>query len=606
MADIAQLERALINADRAGDSDAARVFAAEIRKLRSAPAPAGGDADYAAQAQSYIANSRAEQSAQAKSEGEKARQSLLMAAPNLAAGAVRGAGSIGSTLLAPIDMAKDAIAGKGLSLQSNRERRAGIDGGLRELGANPDSLMYKTGKLGGEIAGTAGAGGVLANGARFAGASPAFANALATGGMRAGTTSGAANMLTRIAGGAITGGATAGLVNPEDAVAGAAMGGALPPVVAGVGGAGRAIGRSFSIGDGNRALAQKAVNQYGIPLGVGDIAEGGTIKAVRSILNDAPFSGGVGAAQREGVQEGFNRAVGGTFGAPEKKLTADVVDAAKKRMGAEFDRIWNNNTMAYDGQLFNDIQALRKEAAKLPGDAAAHHGGGDAKRLAAWLDDIESKMVADQNGGMYLPGDVANRLQSKLRKEAASASGFLKEDITKLRKSLIGAFNRNVSPADAQALAQNMGQYKAFKTIEPLLNSAEAGVAGRMPGDVPAALLPQAVARQYSQAGNAPLGELSQIGSRFLVDRTAKTGGSMRAALQNTALGTALIGGGLSNPLLAAGAIPAAAGTNALLGSPALARFLLNGSPPNRLSMLLSSPETAQLAYRAAPVISAQ
>ena len=34
MADLAQLERALINADAAGDSDAARVFAAEIQKMR--------------------------------------------------------------------------------------------------------------------------------------------------------------------------------------------------------------------------------------------------------------------------------------------------------------------------------------------------------------------------------------------------------------------------------------------------------------------------------------------------------------------------------------------------------------------------------------------
>ena len=52
---------------------------------------------------------------------------LLQRAGDLVAGAVRGAGSIGATLLAPVDIASDAIAGKGLSLESNRERRAAMD-----------------------------------------------------------------------------------------------------------------------------------------------------------------------------------------------------------------------------------------------------------------------------------------------------------------------------------------------------------------------------------------------------------------------------------------------------------------------------------------------
>lgn len=468
------------------------------------------------------------------------------------------------------------------------------------------------GEIGGNIAATWPVGGALGAGLKAlfptARAAQVVGDAIATGGFRAGGATGMPAVAARAAGGAINGGASAALVNPEEAKSGAVLGAVLPGVAQGVGKVGGAIGHSFAIGDANRALAQKAVSQYGIPLGVGDIAEGGTLRAVRSILNDAPFSGGIGAAQREATQKGFNKAVGGTFGAPEERLTADVLDAARNRMGSEFDRIWNGNALSYDGQLFNDIQSLRQEAAKLPGDASAHHGGGDAKRLISWLNDIESKMITDQSGSMYMPGDVANRLQSKLRKEAESASGFLKEDLGKLRKALLGAFNRNVSQADAQALSQNMGRYKAFKTLEPLLNSAEAGVAGRMPGDVPAALLPQAVARKYPQAAGAPLTELSQIGSRFLVDRTPKTGGSMRAALQNTALGTALVGGGLTNPLLAAGAIPVASAVNAALGSPAIARRLLANPAQNpaaqaALQQLIQRLSVAAPAGRSVPVL---
>ena len=53
---------------------------------------------------------------------------------NVGAGLVRGAGSIGATLVAPYDMASDAMAGKGLSLESNRARRNSMDEALRGMG----------------------------------------------------------------------------------------------------------------------------------------------------------------------------------------------------------------------------------------------------------------------------------------------------------------------------------------------------------------------------------------------------------------------------------------------------------------------------------------
>jgi histone H3/H4 len=165
--------------------------------------------------------------------------SIKQGAGNLAAGAVRGAGSIGATILAPVDMARDALAGKGLSLESNRQRRADMDSALQSMGAEPDSLLYKTGKLGGEIAGTAGAGGVLANGVRAAGATRAMsglepivngvARGLETGGFRVGELAGTGlGAATRIGTGVAAGGATAGLVNPEDVGTGMLIGGALP------------------------------------------------------------------------------------------------------------------------------------------------------------------------------------------------------------------------------------------------------------------------------------------------------------------------------------------------------------------------------------------
>ena len=109
--------------------------------------------------------------------------SIKQGAGNLVAGAVRGAGSIGATILYPVDKIGDFMDGGGLGdkvsssslsdlvkggaaapkLSRNEQRRADMDAALKTMGADPDSTMYAVGKVGGEIAGTAGAGGVAGN-----------------------------------------------------------------------------------------------------------------------------------------------------------------------------------------------------------------------------------------------------------------------------------------------------------------------------------------------------------------------------------------------------------------------------------------------------------
>ena len=160
---------------------------------------------------------------------------------NAGAGAIRGAGSIGATLLAPYDMARDALAGKGLSLDANRQRRDDMTAGLASMGADPESLAFGAGKLGGEIAGTMGVGPAMSAPLLSAGL-PRLAASVGSAGMTAGSATGAAGFGMRAAGGGITGGAAAALVNPSDAMGGAAMGAALPGVLQAGGAAGRYIG----------------------------------------------------------------------------------------------------------------------------------------------------------------------------------------------------------------------------------------------------------------------------------------------------------------------------------------------------------------------------
>lgn len=529
-------------------------------------------------------------------DAEKPARGFGATVGDLAAGALRGAGSIGATLLAPIDMASDALAGKGLTLDSNRQRRSAMDDALGGMGADTDSFAYKAGKIGGEIAGTAGAGGALANvaGRGLGAVAPSLLpraqpllSAIQSGGM----TAPGASLLTRTAGGAITGGVTAAAVNPEDAASGVLAGGAMPGAVRALGAVGSAVGRQLRPGGGSATLARKALDM-GAPLGIADVAEGKFTKAVRSVLNDAPLTGGIGAAQNDAKQKWFNRAVGEVFDAADDKLTPQVMDAAKQKMGGEFDRIWSNNSLKVDNQLLATLSKTRANASMLP--------KADRTRIVSMLDDLESQVVQAADGSMVIPGEVANRYQSAIRKASDSAQGFLKNDLTNLRKDVIGAFNRSVSPDDAAALALNQKKYKAFKTVEPLMNKGELGVAGREAGDVPAGLLPGAILQSYkSNPAGSPLAELSKMGSKYIVDRTLQTGGSLRAGIQNSAIGAALGMGALSNPLTAAGVVPAAMGLNQMLGSPMLARGLLSAQPLQMGSLL-------SFGQKAAPVLTAQ
>lgn len=238
-----ELYQALKNADAAGDVEAAKKIANYIQSQPDAKeSPSLGK-----QALTFAANKVKDYA-------------------NMGFGAIRGAGSIGSTIAAPYDVAKDAINGKGLSLQSNRERRQGLDEGLQQLGADTKSGEYELGKIGAEIAGTAAVGGVLGTGAKAAGL-PRLGNAIASGGFNLGGNGGVVNnAITRLVGGAINGGAQAGMIDPEYAGTGAAVGAAMPAAAIPIGMINRTIGRSFAPfteKGKNKILADFLINKSG-------------------------------------------------------------------------------------------------------------------------------------------------------------------------------------------------------------------------------------------------------------------------------------------------------------------------------------------------------
>lgn len=606
MSDLDQYYTALRNADAAGDVEGARKLAAHIKTLQSQSAQ------------------QATQEAPQQAKPTRTPSVLdaiylpnfglsLGNARDMLGGGVLGAGDIGATLTTAADTLQNLspanlalrISQKGVKeglksavtdpMQKDAARREDMTGALEDMGVDTSSLPFRGARLGANVAGTAGSGSLVTGGARamlpaaLATRAAPVLSAIESGGM----TAGGAGLGTRMLGGAVNGAVSSALIDPRQADKGAIIGAGLPPAVRLLAAGGNTI-RNMMVGqNGGKDLATKAINEYGIPLGVADITGSPTVKATRSILNDAPIIGGVGAKQKEAVQEAFNKAVGGTFGADATKLTPEVLDAAKSKMGAEFDRLWNRNALQVDGGFMQKITALERQADKLPKN--------EAQSLKAEINDLYSKIGTDEAGNPIIAGDVANKFQSYLRRRAESSSG-LKNELSDLRQNIISTFNRSIAPADAAALTLNRSQYKAFKTVEPLLNKGEVGVAGREAGDIPASLLPNAVASNYSSAAGTPLADLAKIGSKFLVDRVAKTGGSQRALLQNGMLGGAFGAGAVMNPSLLFAA-PAAYGLNGLLGNPAIAKAVVNAKNGGLLGSV--NPELLQMMYQSAPALSA-
>jgi hypothetical protein len=141
-------------------------------------------------------------------------------------------------------------------------------------------MAFKGGEIATDIAGTAGAGGIVAKGARMipgvAKAAPKVLSALESGGFNLGSPAATAlkgkvlDAGTRALGGAVTGGLSAGLIDPNTSGTGALIGAAIP-------GGAQAAGM---VGRGARNLASGVIRKtLGLTTGVGDEAVGAAFQA---------------------------------------------------------------------------------------------------------------------------------------------------------------------------------------------------------------------------------------------------------------------------------------------------------------------------------------
>lgn len=278
---------------------------------------------------------------------------------NVAAGGVRGAASIGSTLTELARTGPEELGGQPLRTIVPRiqERGRQVSAGLQLLGAEPESFAFQSGKIGGEVAGTLGVGPALATGARAGGAGTPVVAALQSGGLgRTGAATLPSGAVARVGAGATTGGISAGLVSPDEAATGAGIGAALPAVLGPIGAAGGAVYRA-----GIEPLMRPGIAAENALLGALGGQSQEAINALRATqaLETTP---GFQATMAERLVEGGIR--NPTVAAMESRLAGNTPDLnrralefAERRVGAlqgQLDRI--------NQQLQQQTAALRPEA----------------------------------------------------------------------------------------------------------------------------------------------------------------------------------------------------------------------------------------------------
>ena len=565
MANIEQLSAALIKADAAGNADDARALAGEIRKMQAAPAPA----------QQGVLS--------------QVGQSL----GDVAAGALRGFGSIGTTIsgltidpLARATGLDKTGVGEVLGLgKTMKERRQGMDAGLANLGANTDSNSYTVGRIGGEVAGTLGAGPALGLGAKAAGVAAPLANALASSGMSTGVTVAkgampyAQNMLTRVAGGAAAGGVGAGMTDTANAGAGALIGGVLPPALAGLGLGANALGR-FMSGPGvsqtvtSNAQTARAAGLVIPPTQANPTLSNRLLEGVAGKLTTAQKASATNAPTLNGM-------VAADLGlAKGEQITPEVLNAIRKQAGQSYEAVGTTG-MITPGPGYE--QALDKITVS-------------AKQSAAGFPNAKPNPIIAEIESLKSPQFDAGSAVSKISDLRESADVAYRAGNKQLGGGLKSAAN-----AIEDAIDAHLSQIGAAPELLTGFREAR-----------------QLIAKTYSvqKALNETSGNVSAVNLAAQLKRGAPLSGGMLDAAKfgqqfpKAAQSVEQIGSqpgtsplDLYGGVATAGVLPFArmvARATAL--SPMVQnRFPTAAGPNNALSELLNNRSAAQLLYRASP-----
>lgn len=312
------------------------------------------------------------------------------------------------------------------------------------------------------------------------------------------------------------------------------------------------------------ALAKAA----GIPLHLSQVTNSRALKTISSALNYLPLSGANKAGQRQ--QEGFNKAVGRSFGLKDAPvLSDDVMRKAGDDLGQDYESIFAGKQVKLDAQATRELFALHKSV------------GDDLEASQAAVVRKQIEKILDQAGQAgEMPGKVYQNMRSELRKKFGNGT-TMGGQVMSARKILDDAARRSLGPADAKKLEKVNGSYANYKTTQDALKQVE-GAKGNVK---PASLWPL-----IRNGSTEEMRKLAQIGQNVLKDPIPDSGTPSRDLVYRAlGLGGGSAGAasavGMLGPLLKFGAAGMAGGR--FLNSRLAEKMLGHGRPSSGLARLM-------------------
>lgn len=303
-------------------------------------------------------------------------------------------------------------------------------------------------------------------------------------------------------------------------------------------------------------LADVAASE-GIQLTPGQITGSRPLQAMESVFGTLPLTSGPQRAIQQGQSKSFNRAVLSRAGIDADTATPEILDAAAKRLGAQFEDLSAKTMVAFDDDFLKSLNRVSERYAnKLP------------TNVKPIVDSYVNDLGQFAEG---MPGAAYQQARSDLTRQAKAVTNsdpMLSNTLRGIRDALDDAAERSLAPELRQAWQDVRRQYGNLKTVEKAMSTTTAGAAA---GDISPTQLSLAVKQGGNYArGGGDLNELSRVGATFLRDPVNNSGTAERMLMAS---------------LLSGGAGAAGVGVNPLAGA---ATFL--------------APRAAQMAYNTGPV----
>lgn len=283
------------------------------------------------------------------------------------------------------------------------------------------------------------------------------------------------------------------------------------------------------------------------------------------------------AAQEFGQQQGeqFTRAALKRAGIDAPLATAEVMDAAYKRIGGDFDRLSAQTNVPFDQQLQNDLLTAVSD---YQGVAAA-----PAPIVERMMN--RAAQLAGQNGGT-LAGEAYKNLRSEISDNIKRADGTTQIALRELQEALDDAVERSMSPQTLAEWQTARRQYRNLLTLtEAAAKNGEGTAAGILsPAGLRAATQMTQGKRNYVR-GQGDFADLARAGEGVLKPMpNSGTAQRLSARLPGIAAMLGMAGGS------AAGSVVGQDMTGAIIGA------LLGGGLPKAAGMgMLSKAGRAYL-----------